>query len=374
MKKNILLGMMVASMATLGFTSCTKSDNGNSTTNIETASSQALTDFVNTLAEPTYAAFVTKATTLNNAVQALVSDPTDANQTAAQAAWRDVRITWEQSEGFLLGPVEDNSYDPYMDTWPTDKNQINTLLNGTQDIATLLATPTAETDEGAEYALRGFHPLEYLLWDFKAADYNQRDKDYMSALAQDILNITKELQNSWTKSGGYANELLNPGSTGSRYTNKEGALEDIALKLIDICNEVGESKMPTPFKLAPTAPDSTLTESPYSHNSIADFKNNIQGALNSYTCAYGNNKGTSLSTLVQINNRNLDNNIKSAFATVISSFDAFSNTTFEKAIYGTGTGSNPAAVNNTIKAIEDLKDLLEGSGGLVEYIQTYVKD
>lgn len=367
MNKNILLGMMVASIATLGFISCSKSDNGGGATNLTTASSQALTDFVNVLAEPTYADFVAKATALNNAVNTLVTSPTTVNQTAAQQAWVATRVVWEQSEGFLLGPVEDNNYDPNMDTWPTDKNSIDSMLSKNPDI-------TNASLNNVDDALKGFHPLEYYLWDFDPTTYTNAQKNYMVALADNILDQTKALQNSWTVSGGYANELLNPGSAASRYKTKESALEDIALKLIDICNEVGESKMPTPFKLAPTAPDSTLTESPYSHNSIADFKNNIQGALNSYTCAYGNKTGTSLSALVQINNRSLDNKIKSAFATAISSFNAFSNTTFEKAIYGSGTGSNPAAVNNTIKAIEDLKDLLEGSGGLVEYIQTYVKD
>lgn len=360
MKKNILFGMMVATVATLGFTSCSKSDNG-SGTNITTASSQALTDFVNVLAEPTYADLVTKATTLNNAVQTLVATPTAANQLAAQNAWIDIRVTWEQSEGFLLGPVEDNNYDPNTDTWPTDKNQIDSLLTNTHtDI-------TSGFLDNTDQALKGFHPLEYYLWDADLSKYTDAQKSYMTALSQNILDNYTALQSSWT-TGGFANEVLNPGKTEKRYfTSKEDALEKIADVLIDICNEVGEQsadgKMYAPY----IAEDSTITESPYSHNSVTDFTNNIQGALNTYTCSYNGQTGTSLSSLVQINNKNLDTKIKTAFNTVISSFSTLSGTTFEKAIY-----NNRPAVLTIINNIGALKALLEDQ--LVPYVQQYVKD
>lgn len=358
MKNKFLFGLLIASVA--GLTSCSKDSGSSASTSTETASSQALTDFVNTLAEPTYADFITKATALNDAVNTLTTNPTTANQTAAQQAWVATRVIWEQSEGFLLGPVEDNNYDPNMDTWPTDKNSIDSLLNKNPDMTDAFLN---DVDD----ALKGFHPLEYYLWDFDPSTYTDAQKKYMIALAANILDQTKDLQNSWTESGGYAGELLNPGSSTSRYKTKESALEDIALKLIDICNEVGESKMPVPFGTNKADADSTQTESPYSHNSVTDFKNNIQGALNSYTCSYGGNTGTSLSSLVQINNRSLDTKIKTAFSTAISSFSTLDGTTFEKAIY-----NNRPAVQNIIDAIESLKTLLEGQ--LVPYIQQYIKD
>ena len=368
MNKRFLLGMLVASATTLGLTSCSKNDSNSAVTmTIEEAAPKALTDFVNVLGEPLYADFVIKASALNDAVIRLATNPSVENQTAAQQAWINTRVVWEQSEGFLLGPVEDDNYDPYMDTWPTDVNQMKDLLNGTSDIATLLATPTAETDEGTEYALRGFHPLEYLLWDLDPSKYTQRDSAYMTALSKDILTQTQNLQNSWTKSGGYANELMNPGASGSRYTSKEEALEDIALQLIAICDEVGDSKIPKPFGTSKATADSTQTESPYSHNSITDFKNNIQGAYNSYTCSYNNTSGTSLSTIVSINNGSLDIKIKTAFSNAINSFKALDGVTFEKAIY-----DNRPAVQGVIDNINALRTILNEE--LIPYIQTYVKD
>lgn len=356
MKTRSLYGLLLASVVMTGLFSCSKNkDNDDSNANIQQVQTQALKDFVDVLGKPLYADFVTKGTALNDAVKALVAAPTPANQAAAQQAWVATRVVWEQSEGFLIGPVEDDNYDPNMDTWPTDRNSIDSMLekNPNMDDAFL---------NNVDDALKGFHPLEYYLWDFDPSKYTENQKKYMTALAANILDNTKALQNSWT-TGGFGDEIINAGNTG-RYKSQEEALEAIANALIDICHEVGESKMPTPF--GPPA-DSTQTESPYSHNSVADFKNNITGALNTYTCSYGGTTGKSLSDLVQINNRNLDNQIKQAFNTAISSFSSLDNTTFEKAIY-----NSRSAVQNTIDAIEALQTLLNDQ--LIPYIQKYIKN
>jgi putative iron-regulated protein len=356
MKTNILAATMLVS---IGLLSCSKDKTTTSTATIPQTTDNALNDFVNVLGKPLYADFVTKATTLNTAVQTLVATPNATNQAAAQAAWKDVRVTWEQSEGFLIGPVEDDNYDPNMDTWPTDKNQINAMLtSGT--------TITDQSLNSTDDALKGFHPLEYFLWNTDPSQYTDAEKSYMTALAANILDNVKALQNSWT-SGGFANEIINAGQTGSRYTSKEDAMETIANALIDICNEVGESKMPTPFGATAAEADSTQTESPYSHNSVTDFKNNIQGAYNTYTCSYGGKTGASLSALVQINNKALDTQIRQAFTTAINSFDGFNNLTFEKAIY-----TNRTTVQTTIDAVAALKTVLENN--LVPYVQQYIKN
>ena len=42
---------------------------------------------------------------------------------------------WEQCEGFLFGPVEDNDYDPNMDSWPTDYVQMDSLLASNSNLS-----------------------------------------------------------------------------------------------------------------------------------------------------------------------------------------------------------------------------------------------
>lgn len=333
-------------------------DDDNTTTDFATLETEVLSSFVSTIGTPMYADFKTKAEELNDAVNTLAGNPTAANQQAAQAAWKAVRVVWEQSEGFLIGPVEDDNYDPYMDTWPTDRNELDNLIAGTQPLDA--AALGGFTDEETQLTLRGFHPLEYLLWK-SDVNYSDREKAYMKGLAGDILNNVNGLNESWPA---FAQELTKPGESNSRYESKQEALNALASGFVDICNEVGESKMAEPFNATP--PDSTKAESPYSHNSMVDFRNNIQGAYNVYLCKYADNTGKSLSDLVAANNKTLDQSIKTKFETAIASFGQVTGT-FEQAIY-----DQRPAVQNIMDAINDLKESVDEP--LHDYIQQYVKD
>ena len=104
-----------------------------------------------------YSDLTNAATDLNTKITALNNDATDANLAAAQTSWRSLRTVWEQCEGFLFGPVEDNEYDPQMDTWPTDQTNLILYLssNNALELTDIEALP---------YNLRGFHPVEYLIF------------------------------------------------------------------------------------------------------------------------------------------------------------------------------------------------------------------
>lgn len=362
-----ILGITLLS-GSLFFASCKDKNPDPQPASFEETSSKTLTDFVNIVGNPLYANFESLAANLKTSVETLAANTTPANLEAARKAWKDIRVVWEQSEGFLIGPVDDLSYDPFLDTWPTDHNAMDDLLNSSTPITVAFLAGLDDPEDASELTLRGFHPLEYLLWGLAgnrvATDITAREKEYMIALAGDIYNNVSALKASWLPGSiHFANELTNPGVTGSRYTSKKDALEALSNALIDICVEVGEGKMAEPF--APT-PDSTITESPYAHNSIVDFKNNIIGARNVYLCAYNNQTGTSLSDLVKYNNSALDLEIKQKFDIAINSFDGFT-TTFEQAVY-----NQRPQVQNTLDALASLKETIDGK--LIDYIRQYVKD
>lgn len=366
MKKYALLALIGGGLLAATMTGCSSDKDPEPAVDFNALKSQVLTDFVDVVGNPLYADFKSRAEALNNAVVALNANPTQANLEAARTAWKSVRVVWEQSEGFLIGPVDDDNYDPYMDTWPTDHNAMESLLDGS-DALTVDFLAGITTENETELTLRGFHPLEYMLWGVggnkQAADFTAREKEYMVALAADVLSNVSKLQASWLPGDIYfANELTHPGA-GSRYENKRDALEALANALIDICSEVGEGKMVEPFNLPG---DSTITESPYSHNSIVDFKNNITGAKNVYLCVYGNKSGKSLSDLVKANNAALDQEIRQKFDVAINSFDGIT-TTFEQAIY---TQRNQ--IQNTLTALASLKGTIGEK--LVPYIRQYVAD
>lgn len=365
MKKYALLALSGAALFTATLTGCKSDSTPTPAVDFNTLKTQVLTDFVSVVGNPLYAEFKAKATELNTAVQTLSTNPTQANLEAARSAWKAVRVLWEQSEGFLVGPVDYDNYDPYMDTWPTDINEMEGLLSGSQTLDVNFLAGLDDPEAENELTLRGFHPLEYMLWgtggNRQASTFTAREKDYMVALAADVLNNVTKLQANGSIF--FTNELAKPGVTGSRFETKHDALETLANALIDICSEVGEGKMVEPFVLPG---DSTITESPYSHNSIADFKNNIIGARNVYLCSFGSASGKSLSDLVKANNASMDQEIKQKFEVAINSFDGVT-TTFEQAIY---TQRNQ--VQNTLTALASLKQSLDGK--LVPYIQQYVKD
>lgn len=366
MKRNLIYTFIGGILSLATFAGCSKSDSdkaGNQLP-IEQLQTKSLADFVNVIALPTYKNFQTEGAKLKAAVTDLAANPSVARQKVAQDAWRAARVVWEQSEGFLIGPVDDDNYDPYMDTWPTDKNALNQLIAGNDPPTITVAYLEGETSE-AELTLRGFHPLEYLLWGADGnrdpATYTEREKQYMVALATDIDNNVQRLNKSWNEDN-YGDNLINPGKNGSVYDNQKDAINAIANALIDICSEVGETKMAIPFE----SKDPSKSESTYSHNSIADFRNNLQGALKVYTCNNGQQTGTSLSDLVAANNKSLDAQIKAQFEAAINSFDGFSGTTFENAITQQGS-----IIQNTLDQIDALQTTLQDK--LIPYLQTYLK-
>lgn len=349
------------------FTSCDKPVD-EPVVDFEALKTSVLNDFVNVVANPLYNDFEIKAAALKASVAALAENTNETTLKNARDAWKAVRVVWEQSEGFLIGPVDENNFDPFLDTWPTDHNAMEALLASSTPLTVSFIAGLDDPDSESELTLRGFHPLEYIMWGLSgskaASDITAREKEYMIALVGDVYNNIAALKSSWLPGTTYfGHEIMNAGKAGSRYDSKRDAMEEIAGALIGICVEVGEAKMLDPF--FPT-PDSTITESPYAHNSIVDFKNNIVGARNVYMCSYNGVSGKSLSDLVKANNASLDLEIKQKFELAINSFDGFTKT-FEQSIYTDGP-----RVQNTLDVLASLKETINLK--LIPYIQQYVKD
>lgn len=363
MKKTILSGIAFISVAA-SIISCNKSSTTTSTTDFKTLEQNVINDFTNKTAIPQYDSLVSKATLLNNAVTTLSTSTTDANMLAAQTAWKNVRVVWEQSEGFLIGPVESNDYDPNTDTWPTDHVQMDSLL--------LSSNPLGKADMLAlQQNLRGYHPIEYLLFrngESKvrtASSFTKRQLQYLISLSSDLLdNNVIPLSHSWTT--GYANLVLTAGTTGNTaYPTKLSFFMDVAGDngMAGICNEVGaadpDGKMYAPFANR----DSTITESPYSNTSLTDFKNNIIGAQNVYL---GLNGGLGIKDLVAAKNKSLDNQIQALFTAAISTFSNITER-YEQAIL-----DQRVQVQQTMTQLQALQNLL--ANDLMSYLKQNVTD
>lgn len=357
MKKNTFIPIILTLIV---FEACHKASNTTPAADFTTLEQSVITDFTNNTALSQYSNLTNAAVALNGAILTLNTNPTDANLQAAQTAWKNIRHIWEQCEGFLIGPVEAYDYDPNTDTWPTDYTQMDSLLASDNELQ-------LSDIQVLPQSLRGYHPIEYIIFgengSRKASELDARKKEYLVSLAGDILyNNVQPLYQSWTSAPvNYAEQVMNAGKGSNEYTTRLDFFLDIVGDngMSGICEEVGSEKMKDPFD----AKDPQLCESPYSGNTLSDFRDNIVGLQNVYL---GLNNGKGLKDLVAAKNKSLDNQIQ---AQINAAINSFSNITepYEKAII-----DQRVQVQQTMTQLETLKDLLEND--LTDFLKQNVKD
>ncbi|MFV0573620.1 MAG: imelysin family protein [Xanthomarina gelatinilytica] len=277
----------------------------------------------------------------------------------AQDAWRAMRVYWENSESTLYGPAGDEGLgvDGNTDSWPIDLSFVNTVLNGTEEITVQFI---AQQDANA----KGYHALEYLLWGIDgnktAADLTNREIDYIKATAGYLSNQTADLHNAWSPSGTNFAANLTDADNGI-YQSQIAALVQIVDGMSIIADEVGTGKLNDPMYGNNGNYSLEDEESRFSHNSKADFADNIRGIKYVYTGDYLGNSGAGLSELVAQGNATLDAEINAKIDAAISSITNIPGN-FTDAIQ-----NNRPAVENAIEKVVDLFNVLDSQ--LKPYMQ-----
>ncbi len=343
--------------ALLSFTACNDDDEGGTRIDAELNAS-ILNDFSATIAQATYADLATKTGTLYDQVLALETDGAmNAELEACRTTWKAARQSWEQSESFLFGPVSTENIDPRIDTWPVNFTDLDAQLASDAEF-------TEAYIDGLEDALKGFHPIEYLIFGedgTKTADeLSARDIAYLKGLALNLKTLTAELNTSWnpSTSGNYASIFTSAGNGSSEYATQLAAFEELVNAMSGICDEVANGKIGEVY----TQQDPSLEESPFAQNSITDFTNNIKGVQNVYIGKYGSD-GKGLEDLVRAYNLQLDGDVK---LKISSAIDALGKVTVP---FGEAISSQKTQVQNAIDAINDLKTTLDES--LLPFVQEH---
>ena len=235
-----------------------------------------LNDFANGIVVPTYTALDNKAGELLSAVKALQGDTSQGNLEKAQQAWVAARIPWEQSEAFLFGPVDTQGLDPALDSWPVDHVNLQSVLDSGDSL-------TVDFVGGLEDTQKGFHTIEFLLFregdQRKASDITDRELEYLLSTTENLKASTSQLRAAWASDGeNFTSKVAQAGTGSDVYPSQSAAVQEIVNGMIVIADEVANGKISDPYNES----DTTLVESQFSFNSIADFQNNIRGIQNVY--------------------------------------------------------------------------------------------
>ncbi len=310
---------------------------------------------VNEVIIPTYADLAKAAEALRAAANAFSEDRTsEQKMQAARDAWVAARIPWELSEAFLFGPVSDSGLDPAMDSWPVDHAQLDSILSSS---ITLSADHLASNLGGG---LKGFHTIEYLLWGKnlnkqikQAAEMTAREFDYLlaatEALAADTATLSQLWQEAEEEDGhSYGESVLLSGKDrlNGRFASQAAAAQQLITGFLTIADEVANGKIADPY----SEKDPMLVESQFSHNSTADFADNIRGIGMVYTAK---ESGKGMARFVEEFDGELHARIVTQIAEAISAIEAISQDgeTFRDAI--TNPAKN-AAIEGAMQKIQAL--------------------
>jgi putative iron-regulated protein len=349
-KKSLAL---VLPLTLLGM-ACSK-NNPNTNPDTKSLQTEVLANISANVCTASYQDMYAKTQELLTAVTALNAAPTDANLATARSKWKAIRTTWEQSEAWLFGPVESNNIDPRIDTWPVDFNALETILKSNDDLNEAYV-------DGLDDALKGFHPIEYLLWGQNgtktAAQLKPREKDFLLALTQNLVKLSKEVSDTWT--AGYKDQLANAGNGSAEFSTQQAALVQIADAMAGIAGEVGDAKIKEPFD----AQNPGLEESPFAKNSVTDFTNNIQGIMAIYQGRFTSD-GKGLEDVVRANNLSLDTEIKSKHAAAVAALQAIDKP------FGEAIISEQSKVQNAMNKVGELAGVIDGK--LKPFLVQYAK-
>lgn len=341
--KNVKRVSITAIALLVGFSACKKDDDNNSDdVNPNEVKQAIVSDLATNVIIATYDDMQAKATQMLTDIEAFNANSTEQNLTECRNSWFAVRKAWESSEGFLFGPVATENIDPRIDTWPVNYQSLDSVLTNN-------STYTESYIESLEDALRGFHPIEYLLFgqDSKkaAADFTQKQKDYLQALAKNLKNLCDKAANDWHAT--YKAEFT-AYSNSSVYGSEREVYEELVNAMAGICDEVANGKIKDPYEQK----DPSLEESPFALNSIVDFTNNIRSVENVYKGSYTAD-GRGIEDLVKIYNLSLHNKI---LQQIEGAKTALGNITVP---FGQAITQQPTQVENAMAAINTLKTTLE---------------
>ena len=315
-----------------------------------------LSNLVDNVIVPTYTNLANNVEDLEKTLSGLTTSTiTQAQIDKACEDFKAARLYWERSEAFLMGAASDFDIDPTIDSWPLNRSLLLSYFNKGQ----------ADDEMLEDATILGFHALEFILFrdgkPRKVAEFQGKDtyKNFENitgeqelVYAQKICTLLKQrcfqLQVAWEgETTANASRVTVVKAAGLPYTTQNGlsygenltsagvdskstfktlkaaiaqVLSDDEGSCVGIANEVGTAKIANPF----SAGDVSYVESPYSYNSIADFRDNIRSIRNIWLGSTDKtaNKYSFHTFFASVNKNNVNTDLE---GTYVKAIEAISN-------------------------------------------------
>ena len=262
----------------------------------------------------TYQDLETKSISLHQGLEQFCSSPSVEELSSVQELWWAARGPWKQMEILKFGPYIEEPYrlGPKIDFWPVRPDTIDEVLAGDLDL-------TSETMRNYGTSSKGFPALEYLLY----ADHNVEDPrycQYIVALGGDLVYQSTSLRKAWDPSeGNYLSNLTEAGEDGKSFSSTEEALAEVVNRLGHTLANIRTDKLRKPLGLDVGEVQLDKMESPYSHRSLRDILDNLEGIRKVY---YGSDDGVGLSDYLQERGLNLDADFQAYLDDCVSATEA----------------------------------------------------
>ncbi len=227
------------------------------------------TDVLKTYADIALAGYqdsLETAQKLDDAVDALLADPTDATLQAAREAWLAARVPYQQTEAFRFGNPIVDEWEGRVNAWPLDEGLIDyvdasygtesdnnglytanvianpkLMINGAEvdipEITPAVISDTLQEAGGVEANVAsGYHAIEFLLWgqdlhgtdagkgERPASDYAKGDActnghcdrrgQYLAAATDLLVSDLQEMVGNWQEDGAARRNLIDNPDAG----------------------------------------------------------------------------------------------------------------------------------------------------------------
>lgn len=347
------LAFVITAIIMVLYGACKKKTN--TTTDIKPLQKEIIDNTIDKVIVPSYQDMSTYANLLISDIQVFEVTKTEENYLEIKKTWIEFRKAWEITEGFLFGPIRTENIDFRIDAWPINTQSIDSLLAKNDSFPDVLI-------EHLEGGLKGFHPIEYFVWGIDGkktfSEITKKELELMKAYAKNLKLLCDQCLHSWQN--GHANSMKNPGAQ-SLYKSYTQIFEEMIGGMAGICTELAQAKMLLPFE----EQNPLKEESPFSSNSLADYKDNIQSIKNIY---YGQKTadGKGIDEIVKTYNRSLHNKIVQQFDYAVNGLTNIS-LPYRDAIF-----AQPIQVQNAINEVDKLGKLLTDE--LVPLIQRVVQN